>query len=1020
MFLPVVTRELSVASRRRSTYSGRVGAAVLAIAAGVAVFLFFFQTSNAEQGRMLFTVLAGLAFAYSLLAGARSTSDCVSVEKREGTLGLLFLTDLKGYDVVLGKLVSSSVAAFYGLLAMIPVLGLAVILGGVSGRELTRVALVLVNTLFVSLAAGVFVSSISRVERKALSATLGLILLITFGPYPVAYYYTYSRGGLGVSLDTTFLIPSPYHAFELTRSTATSGVMVHDLYRSLLSTHLIGWSLLGLAAVILPRTFKDRPRSARRLRWRERWQQWSYGSRTARQKFRTRLLDRNPFFWLAGRDRLKANYVWLFLGLLSCLWYLVYTAEPEIVLDWSVSVWWLFFLCAFLKVWFTSEVCARLVEDRRCGALELLLTSPLGVKQIAKGQTLALRRQFAKPVAIILVAGAVLLLAGLNSRLFMGNKTDAIAMFAAGMILLIADLITLKWFGMWQSLTSNSAGRALIVTMTRVLSLPWMIFSACFVTALFLQSFGMRQMDRSRMFWVTTWFGIGLAVDLCFGLWARRRVLREFRRAAEQPLETERRKDGFVRTAMNLLKDVAGAISALKSPGQALRSRALLRRYRWVWSAAAVLLLAAGWFAWHRFSLARQVQAKLDALRAAKYPVTIEDLGRWQPAVPDKENAALKIQEAAAAITIDPASLGQIYSLAQGTDLKPDWQQNFGRLLSNNAAALRTLHQAASLPRSRFPADETAASAFRAAHLDKIYHLGPLLRAEAQMHLDSGNTEGAVESIVASFGLAHVLSADFNTNAEWIRESCLNLTCSSIEKLLTLHPLPERDLKKLRTLLAQAENEWRFDRVLAGQRAVDLAGYYLPQERFYQLAGPNISQQQSIAFGFLFRLLRITGIREADSLFYLGGVDEWIEMTQLPYPERLAKARALDQSFEAKLTRRPQFVLSRKLKTIGESEAVFAERAAHLRAAQTALSIECYRVMNGGLLPETLADLVPRFLGAIPSDPFDGEPLRYKRLESGYVVYSIGPDGKGKGGKKIRHRGPGVRMDREVSFIVGR
>jgi hypothetical protein len=34
----------------------------------------------------------------------------------------------------------------------------------------------------------------------------------------------------------------------------------------------------------------------------------------------------------------------------------------------------------------------------------------------------------------------------------------------------------------------------------------------------------------------------------------------------------------------------------------------------------------------------------------------------------------------------------------------------------------------------------------------------------------------------------------------------------------------------------------------------------------------------------------------------------------------------------------------------------------------------------------------------LPLDPFDGQPLRYKKLPKGYVVYSNGEDGKDDGG----------------------
>jgi hypothetical protein len=61
--------------------------------------------------------------------------------------------------------------------------------------------------------------------------------------------------------------------------------------------------------------------------------------------------------------------------------------------------------------------------------------------------------------------------------------------------------------------------------------------------------------------------------------------------------------------------------------------------------------------------------------------------------------------------------------------------------------------------------------------------------------------------------------------------------------------------------------------------------------------------------------------------------------------------------------------------------------------------------------------LVPKFLPAIPTDPFDGHSLRYKKLAKGYVVYSVGEDGKDDGGVEPRGGyGPGT----DLTFIVER
>jgi hypothetical protein len=66
---------------------------------------------------------------------------------------------------------------------------------------------------------------------------------------------------------------------------------------------------------------------------------------------------------------------------------------------------------------------------------------------------------------------------------------------------------------------------------------------------------------------------------------------------------------------------------------------------------------------------------------------------------------------------------------------------------------------------------------------------------------------------------------------------------------------------------------------------------------------------------------------------------------------------------------------------------------AQLDSAITALGVERYRQAEGRL-PESLEELVPKYLETVPIDPFDGKPLRYKQSETGYMIYSIGEDGE--------------------------
>src|SRR4030095_6629100 len=182
-FLPIVQRELRIASRRRSTYRTRWLAALLAcVLVSGALILSGRLTTSTPPGESLFKLLAWLAFIYCLLEGLRNTADCLSEEKRAGTLGLLFLTDLHGYDVVLGKLIATSLNSFYALLAVFPPLAITLIQGGVTGGEFWRLLLNLVNTLFFSLATGICVSAASRDERRAWGVTLAVIAF--FGIIP--------------------------------------------------------------------------------------------------------------------------------------------------------------------------------------------------------------------------------------------------------------------------------------------------------------------------------------------------------------------------------------------------------------------------------------------------------------------------------------------------------------------------------------------------------------------------------------------------------------------------------------------------------------------------------------------------------------------------------------------------------------------------------------------------------------------------------------------------------------------
>ncbi len=87
----------------------------------------------------------------------------------------------------------------------------------------------------------------------------------------------------------------------------------------------------------------------------------------------------------------------------------------------------------------------------------------------------------------------------------------------------------------------------------------------------------------------------------------------------------------------------------------------------------------------------------------------------------------------------------------------------------------------------------------------------------------------------------------------------------------------------------------------------------------------------------------------------------------------------------------------------------FAMHRARLQVTQAALGCHVYK-QEHGQFPDKLEALVPAILKDIDLDPFTGKPLIYKRTGKGFIIYSVGQDGKDNGGKK-QFSSPGKEYD---------
>src|SRR5688572_25205409 len=294
---PVLHRELVVAARQRATYLSRAGSAAILLALFAA-----FHNIGARQagftGSHILNILSIIVFIECMLTGVRYTSDCLSEERREGTLGLLFLTDLSGWDIVAGKIAARGLRAVYNLLAIFPILALTLFLGGVTGQQVSAISFTLFVCTIFSLAAGVFISSRGVRERNVLLGTVLFLVVMSFVPPLVNKIAIHLFGFYGFVNLLPYL--SPYHAFTEAGLGLRPRLLTNLLVLIGLSIGLIcyaAWRIRQHFAEPVVTAQVGQPRS-RRLRLRQ------------------SLLE--PLTWLARRDRIRASRMAGFILLVVC------------------------------------------------------------------------------------------------------------------------------------------------------------------------------------------------------------------------------------------------------------------------------------------------------------------------------------------------------------------------------------------------------------------------------------------------------------------------------------------------------------------------------------------------------------------------------------------------------------------------------------------------------------------------------------------------------------------------------
>lgn len=394
----VVQRELRELARRPVLPGTRV------LGAGLMMLVLWLAWERAEPGpgiggRGFFYGLNRLLFLGIWILAPILTADCLSREKREGTLGLLMMTPLRPVDVVLGKALSQAVFAAAFVLAALPVMIVPSLLGGVLWLDAFRMALYQMAALGLALASGLAASSVAtswwraRLGALLVAGSTGVVLVLlhlTFqlvfrlgpqspGAAPISTPQIYKVGVSGLlsrfALGRRDGFDDWWRDWPGVPTTWTSALVA-------LAVAAGAWLLVALmvwlASLGIQRTWRDDPAASRRTSV----PGTLFGVRlhSHYRRFQERLLDRNPIRWLQSRTWDLRFSGWLLAGAGVLGWWLGTDSEFRAA-EGFVRILRpaLLGIVAFLAT-------SSFRMERETGALELWLVTPLCPETILLGR----------------------------------------------------------------------------------------------------------------------------------------------------------------------------------------------------------------------------------------------------------------------------------------------------------------------------------------------------------------------------------------------------------------------------------------------------------------------------------------------------------------------------------------------------------------------------------------------------------------------------------------------------------
>ncbi len=438
-----------------------------------------------------------------------------------------------------------------------------------------------------------------------------------------------------------------------------------------------------------------------------------------------------------------------------------------------------------------------------------------------------------------------------------------------------------------------------------------------------------------------------------------------------------------------------------RTPLPADLPRSRLRMSWWVRVNNLVLVLlglAVGLFFYREQRAIRRLQETVAELDQTHPGWRLAEIEAAREEVPEDQNSALIIPVVAKLLSPSwppETDEGDAFKVIFNKPLGPHADKQLEPALRAGRPAMRVARNLAQLPRGRFPVEywrdsDKALLPYRI----QTRRIFALLAYDVFDLLQTGDVQGAAQSCHAALNAARAIGDEPCMYSQFNRVWGDIVACRNIERLLAG---AEPDSLSLAELQHAFDQEDGFDGLRVGLRGERAMGHEtmhaieagdVPPYDLWKNIAPSWSNR-------LFPELTRRTIRELQS-FFLSLLTKRIDAASRPLHDQ--EAADIDFIDTAHSCFSDWRYFRRFFGWSSGFTDAFRSQHSELRRAISALATERFRRAQGRW-PRSLEELVPKYLAAVPLDPFDGSPLHLDRRPDGVMIYSFG-----------RHRLPSGRV----------